>query len=87
METGWVLIIIALLIYFFPTMVAGRHHNSGAIFVLNLLLGWTFVGWVVALVWACTASSPSNSNQIREPDYGVDDEALRRNIRSESGRR
>jgi hypothetical protein len=27
-------------------------HNAGAIFALNLLLGWTLVGWVVALVWA-----------------------------------
>ena len=25
----------------------------GAIFVLNLLLGWTLFGWVAALVWAC----------------------------------
>jgi hypothetical protein len=26
--------------------------NKGAIFVLNLFLGWTLIGWVVALVWA-----------------------------------
>jgi hypothetical protein len=23
------------------------------IVVLNVFLGWTFLGWVVALVWAC----------------------------------
>ena len=40
--------------YFFPTIVGCRKRNSGAIFVLNLFLGWTFVGWVVALVWAVT---------------------------------
>jgi len=47
----------ALLTYFFPACVASirNHHNSTAIFMLNLLLGWTFIGWVVALVWACTA--------------------------------
>jgi hypothetical protein len=42
--------------YFIPTAVAlfRGHHNKGAIIVLNLFLGWTLIGWVVALVWACT---------------------------------
>lgn len=42
--------------YFLPTIVAilpAQHPSSGAILVLNMLLGWTFVGWAVALVWAC----------------------------------
>jgi len=41
-------------LYFVPTTVAvrRRHHNTSAIFALNLLLGWTFVGWVISLVWA-----------------------------------
>ena len=52
-----VLLCLAAIVYFLPTVVAGSrgHHNSGAIFVLNLFLGWTFIGWVIALVWACTA--------------------------------
>lgn len=74
-------VLIMLGVYFLPTIIGARHHNAGAIFVLNLLLGWTFVGWIVALVWACT-NSAERSNQSREPNYGVDDEALRRNIRS-----
>jgi len=43
-----------------PSLVAGaRHHHNGlAIFMLNLLLGWTVIGWVVALIWACTTSVP-----------------------------
>jgi len=50
------LTIIILLMYFIPTMVAsnGKHKNTKAIFVLNLFLGWTFLGWIFALVWACT---------------------------------
>lgn len=42
--------------YLFPAMVAfSRHHRQfAAIFVLNLLLGWTLFGWVLALVWAVT---------------------------------
>jgi hypothetical protein len=51
-----VLVIIALLIYFIPSFMAGSRHktNSVAITMLNLFLGWTLVGWVIALVWACT---------------------------------
>lgn len=46
----------ALAIYFLPTVVASnrRHQNLLAIFMTNLLLGWTFLGWVAALIWACT---------------------------------
>lgn len=41
-------------LYFLPTVVAvgRRHRNWGALFMLNLLAGWTIVGWVICLVWA-----------------------------------
>lgn len=47
--------------YLIPTLVARnlKHHNLGAIFALNLLLGWTLVGWVAALVWALTRPAPA----------------------------
>lgn len=53
---GLVMLFFLVLLYFVPSFVAwARHHrNEGAIGVLNLFLGWTFVGWVVALVWAST---------------------------------
>jgi len=52
----WLIVLLPL--YFFPWIVAisRDHHNRTAIAVLNLLLGWTFIGWVAALVWACTAT-------------------------------
>jgi len=51
-----VLFAVGLALYFLPALIAAsRHHpNATAIFVLNLLLGWTFVGWVVSLVWSFT---------------------------------
>ena len=54
--TGWLLILGLLGGYFVPWICAAsrQHRQTVAIFVLNLLLGWTFVGWVAALVWACT---------------------------------
>ena len=41
-------------IHFLPTIVAASRsvRNLGWIFVINLFLGWTVVGWVVALIWA-----------------------------------
>lgn len=43
-----------LVVYPIPTIVAKirKKRNIKAIFILNLFLGWTFLGWVVALVWA-----------------------------------
>ena len=48
------LFVISLAIYFFPSYMALKrnHKNFIAIFALNLLTGWSFVGWVIALVWA-----------------------------------
>jgi hypothetical protein len=39
-------------LYFAPLVVAvyRRHHQTLAIFALTLLLGWTVVGWIAALV-------------------------------------
>ncbi len=50
-------VVLFLLFYFLPSIVAicRGHHNAAAIAVLNLLLGWTCIGWIVALVWAFTA--------------------------------
>jgi hypothetical protein len=47
-------ILFFVLIYFLPFIVAiaRKHLDSTAIFVLNLFLGWTFIGWVIALIWA-----------------------------------
>lgn len=48
--------IVAVAAYMLPTIIAAanRHRNANAIGALNLLLGWTFVGWVAAMVWAHT---------------------------------
>src|SRR3989442_11692296 len=54
--TAQVAVIAGLgLLYFFPPLVAwiNRRKNVAAITLLNLFLGWTFVGWVFPLVFAC----------------------------------
>lgn len=56
---GWIVLFlaIAVIVYFIPNWIAcaRKHHNANAIFVTNLLLGWTALGWVIALVWSLTA--------------------------------
>jgi ABC-type sugar transport system permease subunit len=49
-----VLITILSLFYFLPFAIAfhRKRVNTGAIFALNLFLGWSLIGWVVALVWS-----------------------------------
>lgn len=47
-------------LYLLPTIIAfGRHlYCRGGIAVLNIFLGWTFFGWIAALIWAITAPDP-----------------------------
>jgi len=49
-----VLITLLSLFYFLPFAIAfnKKRANTGAIFALNLFLGWSLIGWVVSLVWA-----------------------------------
>ena len=53
LATVIILAVVALL-YFLPSFVAGSRHtmNLGGVIVINLFLGWTFIGWVVALAMA-----------------------------------
>ena len=50
------LILLFLIFYMFPTIVAvvKSRKNTAAIATLNLFLGWTFLGWLAALIWAVT---------------------------------
>jgi hypothetical protein len=51
---------IGFLMYFLPTIAAlvRSKRDTGAIFVLNLFLGWTMIGWIIALVWALKQDVP-----------------------------
>ena len=54
-----ILIIIAafigIILHFIPTIIAFKRDAASrwVIFLVNLFLGWTFIIWLVALIWAC----------------------------------
>jgi hypothetical protein len=39
-------------VYFLPALLARSTHQRRRIFWLNLLLGWTILGWLGAFLWA-----------------------------------
>ncbi len=49
---GILFIFVCIPLYFLPSIIARRKRNFGAIFLLNLLVGWTAIGWVAALIWS-----------------------------------
>lgn len=56
---AWVVTVVTGL-YMLPWAIAATRGkaNQWSVFVVSLLLGWTGVGWLVALVMACTAHRP-----------------------------
>jgi hypothetical protein len=52
----WIVIILA---YWTPTLVVliRKAPSPGAVIVINAFLGWSVVGWVVALAMACRSKS------------------------------
>lgn len=57
--------IFGLILYFIPTFIAEdkKHKNREAIGLLNFFVGWTFIGWVICLVWASSNQEPIKVEQ------------------------
>jgi hypothetical protein len=49
---GMFFLALCMGLYFLPAIIGSKKHNATAILAVNLLLGWTVIGWIVALVWA-----------------------------------
>jgi hypothetical protein len=62
------------MLYFAPTLIAllRGHPNMAPIVVVNFFLGWSLIGWVVALAWAFTAQEKHRADygrRRRRDDY------------------
>ena len=58
----WIIFFGLLASYFVPTVIAYMrdHINRAPIFIINVFLGITFIGWVVALAWSLTYQFPED---------------------------
>lgn len=66
------LLVIVVGMYFIPLIVAAvrKVPNVGSVAVLNIFLGWTLVGWVVALAMAArSAPTPPAGFRGDPPAY------------------
>jgi len=55
----WVVsIIFGITLFLLPTIIAivGHKRYAAGILFVNLLTGWTVIGWVVALAWSFIAA-------------------------------
>jgi hypothetical protein len=80
----FILVLSVLLIggffYFLPAILGRSRTNATAIFLLNLLLGWTAVGWIVALIWALSEDKPKviyYNNTVSQPSPDRTDQLLK----------
>lgn len=85
-------ILASALIYFLPTLVA-RKENKGGVFVLNLFLGWTLFGWVLAMylgvkngqkrTYVDLKDLPSKRERMELKSFGETEDTMRARIRRE----
>lgn len=52
----YLILVVLAFFYLVPTINAYCNNKKSreAIMLLNLFLGWTLIGWVIALVWSAT---------------------------------
>jgi uncharacterized membrane protein (DUF485 family) len=64
MELYILLVLFAcFVLYFLPAILASGKENGTAIGFLNLMTGWTFIGWVACFIWACV--SPEKNKGVK----------------------
>jgi TM2 domain-containing membrane protein YozV len=60
----WFFLLLSLFLYFLPAYLARNKPDFTSILILNILAGWTFIGWIIALVWAL---SSGRQQQVATP--------------------
>lgn len=70
---GVLVLLFLLACYFLPWMIAVTRNveHRSAIALINLLLGWTVLGWLAALIWAV----------VEKTDRGITGQGERENLR------
>lgn len=61
-NTIWVIeLLLAIIIYMIPTVIALARDipQRSTVAVVNIIFGWTLIGWVIAFIWALMAETRS----------------------------
>lgn len=72
-----------ILVYLVPSIIAQKHQHpkQPAILMLNVALGWTIVGWIVALVWALDGNpSPRTLARLLSQERGPANSGFRESL-------
>ncbi len=66
--------ILLFILYFLPSILAISKHkkNNSAIFIVNFFLGWTLVGWMIALIWSLEDEKKIGKNTLPEKNNSHD---------------
>lgn len=61
-----ILILISAAFYFLPAIIAfySKHPKRWLIFVLTLFFGWSIIGWILLIVWACRPRAGTGHNGV-----------------------
>ena len=55
------MVLVLLAMYLVPTIIAlaRKHRQAGPIAAVNILLGWSVLGWIGAFVWSLISPQPA----------------------------
>jgi hypothetical protein len=61
------LISTLFIMYWLPTIIAiaRQAHSALGVFLLNFFLGWTVIGWILALIWSLAADNRMHEVIVR----------------------
>lgn len=75
--SGFLIFLLALPIYFIPSFVAYSRDipSRAGVLITNAFFGWTFLGWIIALIWAFSGEERNETSKINTkltecPDCG-----------------
>lgn len=72
--------IFVAFIYFLPVYIASKkdHPNFGVILLITVLFGWTLLGWLVCMIWACIDTNNNETNNMNGSNKYEDLEKLQK---------
>jgi len=68
MPKGMVMIVVLVMLYLLPTMLAWKRQSRRRwrVTAINVLLGWTVIGWIVSMVLTYAYEPPADGETDRE---------------------